>query len=99
MAVLTVIMKRGFEDDRVVVSVDGRIVFDREHVRLRRQIDRCAAFDCEVSPGTVEIEVRVPGRGLAAGRRVRVQDHTTVLASIDDSRLVITERSGVIGDA
>ncbi len=99
MAVLTIIMKRGFEDDRVVVSVDGRVVFDREHVRMRRQIDRCAAFDCEVSPGAVEVDVQVPNRALAAQRRVHVEDHTTVLASIDAGRLEIAERPGMPGDA
>jgi len=99
MAVLTVIMKRGFDDDRVVVSVDGRVVFDREHVRLRRQINRCAAFDCEVAPGAVEVEVQVPDRGLTAHRRVHVADRTTVLASIDESRLEIADHPGVLGDA
>jgi hypothetical protein len=99
MAVLTVIMKRGFEDDRVVVSVDGRVAFDREHVRLRRQIDRAAAFDCEVEPGTVDVAVRVPNRDLSARRRVRVEEHTTVLASIDAGRLELAERQGTAGDA
>jgi hypothetical protein len=99
MAVLTVIMKRGFEDDRVVVSVDGRVAFDREHVRLRRQIDRAAAFDWEVQSGTVEVEVQLPNRGLAARQRVRVEDHTTVLASIDEGRLEIATRPGMVADA
>jgi hypothetical protein len=99
MAVLTVIMKRGFEDDRVVVSVDGQVAFDREHVRLRRQIGRAAAFDYEVHPGTVEVEIQLPERGLAAQRRVRVQDHTTVLASIDEGQLDIAARPGIVGDA
>jgi hypothetical protein len=99
MALLTVIMKHGFEDDHVVVSVDGKVAFDREHVRLRRQIDRAAAFDCEVQPGAVEIEVQLPDRGLAAHRRVQVGDHTTVLASIDQGRLEIAVRPGGVGDA
>ncbi len=99
MAMLTVVMTRGFDDDRVLVSVDGRVVFDREHVRMRRQINRCAAVDSEVSPGAVEVEIRIPGRGLAAHRRVRVRSHTTVLASIDENRLRIVAQSGVVGDA
>lgn len=99
MAVLTVIMTRGFDNDHVVVSVNGCVVFDREHVRLRRQINRCAAFDCQVSPGAVEVEVQVPDRGLTAHRRVHVEDHTTVLASVDASRLEIAARPGVLGDA
>jgi hypothetical protein len=99
MALLTVIMARGFDDDRVVVSVDGRVVFDQEHVRLRHQINRCAAFDCEVLRATVEVEVQVPGRGLATRRRVCVDGHTTVLVSIEGDRLEIVERHGTVGDA
>jgi len=99
MAVLAVIMTRGFDDDRVVVSVDGRVVFDQEHVRLRRQINRCAAVECAVSPGEVDVEVRVPGRGLAGHRRVQVTDSTTVLAAIGDSGLEISDHPGVLGDA
>jgi hypothetical protein len=99
MALLTVIMKRGFDDDRVVVRIDGHVVFDRDHLRVRRQIDRAGAFDHEVPLGRVAVEIDVPRRGLAASRAVEMRGPMTLIVSIVNGRLEIAEQQGPAGDA
>jgi len=67
MAVLSVALEDGFEDDTVVVEVNGRQVFERDGVSTRTQIGLAESFEVTVDEDEAVVEVRVSSRG-ATGR-------------------------------
>ncbi|MBL8877498.1 MAG: hypothetical protein JNG88_00135 [Phycisphaerales bacterium] len=58
MATISVVLKHGFAGENVVVTVDGREVFQRQ-VRTRMQIDRADACEIPVDAGTHRVGVRI----------------------------------------
>ncbi len=48
MADLRIALHDGFEDDTVVVKVNGKEVFKQENIETKRQIGKAASFEVKV---------------------------------------------------
>lgn len=65
MKQLTIDLQDGFEDDTVVIEVDGREVYRKAHVRTRQQIGLADTVVAEVAGPRPRVEVRLLERRLA----------------------------------
>src|SRR3954469_9385078 len=64
MTVLAIALEEGFDDDKIVVEVNDRVVFDEEHLSSRYQgVTRM--FEVPAEGDDARVAVRVPSRGLA----------------------------------
>ena len=63
LVVLSVALEEGFEDDAVVVEVNGRKVFEQDGVSTRTQIGLAVSFEVPIDQPDAVIEVRLPARG------------------------------------
>lgn len=66
MPTLHIELQEGFQDDTVVVRVDGAEVLRKERVKTRLQTGFAAAAGIEVKPGSVAVEVSLPAAARSA---------------------------------
>jgi hypothetical protein len=91
MRTLTIALEDGFVDDRVVVTVDGKVVLDEEHVRTRTQVGLARLVEAQTAAaGESRIEVTLPARGLHATVRTDAGRAPNVRVSIQGDRLAAT---------
>ncbi|MEN8376598.1 MAG: hypothetical protein ABFS34_14215 [Gemmatimonadota bacterium] len=69
---LHVALQDGFDDEPVLVRVDGEEVYRREAVRTDYRISLADSFDHPVPDDSVMLEVTLPRRGLSDSLRVDV---------------------------
>lgn len=69
---LHVALQDGFDDEPVLVRVDGEEAYRVESVRTDYRISFADSFDRRVAAGEVLVEVGLPRRGLSDARRVDV---------------------------
>lgn len=55
----------GFDDDRVILSVGGRPVFEQPHLKTRTQIGLAATHETEIPLGPVVVDLSLPERHLS----------------------------------
>ncbi|WP_114953226.1 hypothetical protein [Sphingosinicella terrae] len=65
MTRLKLALEEGFQDDYVVVLADGRMIAEETDVTTRYQISLARLVEIDLPPGTTEIEIRLPEKGLA----------------------------------
>jgi hypothetical protein len=88
---LTIALEDGFVDDRVVVTVDGKVVLDEEHVRTRTQTGLARLVEAKTAAaGDSRIEVALPARGLHTAVRTDARRAPNVRVSIQGGRLAAT---------
>jgi hypothetical protein len=75
MPVLSIHLQEGFRDDRVIVSVGGRVVFDQA-VTTHLMHGFARSFETPVPRGPIDVEVRVGSNGFANRITVDVLDQT-----------------------
>ena len=86
--VLSVALEEGFDDDVVVVDVNGRKVFEQNNVSTRTQIGLAESFEVQVDQTDVVIEVRVLSRGAAGQTRGTIVDRLHVGVSLQSGDVV-----------
>lgn len=64
--ILSVAFREGFEDDVVLVRVDGAEVFRQEAVTTDTRIGLAASFEVPVGEESMALEVEIPSQGLAS---------------------------------
>lgn len=67
---LQIALQDGFENDTVVIRVDGSEVFRRDGVTTRTQLSLAESIEVEPEQATARVEVRLPDRD--AGETVEV---------------------------
>jgi hypothetical protein len=72
MGHLHIALQEGFEDEAVVIRVNGKEVFNKQGVRTKLQIGRADAVDVEVEDGTATVEILLPTKDLTETVRIRV---------------------------
>jgi hypothetical protein len=88
---LSVALEDGFVDDRVVVTVDGTVVLDAEHVRTRTQTGLARLVQAPAATaGDSRVEVTLPARGLHATVRTDAGRAPNVRVSVQGDRLTAT---------
>jgi hypothetical protein len=71
MPLIHVAIQEGFQNDTLVVQLDGAEVYRRAGLKTRMQIGLADSFDLDAAPGPAELRVEVPTRN--AGVTIRVE--------------------------
>ncbi|WP_222273050.1 hypothetical protein [Modestobacter marinus] len=87
MPILALHLQDGFDDDEVVVSIDGDIFRRLEHVTTRLLLGYAETLDLDVPSPTCRLEVDLPRRGLRAGVDVAAPAH--VGAGVESGHLTL----------
>lgn len=93
MPLLHIALQEGFQDDTVIVRVNGQDVFHKPGVRTKLQIGRATAFDLDVEEGLARIEVIVPEKGLAGTTSVEISRPAYIGISLSAENSVTFQRS------
>ena len=89
MGVLNVALEEGFEQDAVVVVVNGQQVFDSTDVNTRMQIGLADSFEVPIDKDEAILEVTVPSQDGVTGRfQVYVPDRVHVGVSLQAGEIV-----------
>jgi hypothetical protein len=88
MAVLSVALEEGFDDDTVAVEVNGRRVFDRDGVSTRTQIGLAESFEVPVDGERAVVDVQVPSRGAVGRIECPVADRLYISTSLEGDDVV-----------
>lgn len=95
---LTIALQDGFEDDSVVVRVDGRVVIEETGVRTDQRIGLAYAVDVPLPDRAAVIDVHVPTRSLHASHELRPVE-TSVGISLLDNEIAFHPSSTPFGYA
>ena len=88
MGVLSVALEDGFEQDAVVVVVNGQQVFDSSDVSTRMQIGLADSFEVPIEAADAVIEVTVPSQGLTGRFETLVADRMHLGVSLQEGEIV-----------
>jgi sulfur carrier protein ThiS len=86
MQTLNIEFQEGFQDDTVVVRVNGAEILRKDHVKTRLQTGFAAATSAEVTEGHTVIEVALPAAGISGQVEVEVQAPTWVGVNLGTDR-------------
>lgn len=96
MGSIRLMLLEGFQDDEVVVVIDGLEIDRRSAVSSSLLLGMADEVSFVVSAGARELEVSVPTRGLLARARLPEGD-STFLASVESGELVLAQGTGLEG--
>ena len=89
MGVLNVALEEGFEQDAVLVVVNGQQVFDSTDVSTRMQIGLADSFEVPIEEDEAIVEVTVPSQdGLTGRYQIDVPDRVHVGVSLQEGDIV-----------
>ena len=98
MTTLQIDLQEGFEDDHVIITVDDRVVFDKSHVRTRRQISLAEIVSLELEQPAVQVKVSLPQRNLSASIHVPLDAPAHLFANITrDQQQILLQASSEPG--
>jgi hypothetical protein len=80
---LHIALHDGFQGHTVVITVDGREVYNQSSVTTNLAISRADAFDVQVASNTVRIEVSVEPGGRKGSTEVDVTQYPFVAVSLE----------------
>ena len=98
MATLNIALEEGFDNDRVIVSVNGKR-FERSGVSTKLQIGLAEQFETNVSDGTVTIDVDLPERPLHGSYKVDANGTVFVGISAEGQTIHFRHSSQTFGYA
>ena len=87
MSVLHIALQDGFDDDHVLVRVNGREVFARHGVSTRRQIGLAESFEASLEDDVAQLEVGIPARRISGSWEIDAREYPFVGVSINEGRL------------
>jgi hypothetical protein len=82
-------LQDGFDDDEVVVRVEGSEAYHGERVTTRTQISHAADMQLDVPDRQFGLEIDVPTRGVRESVEIDPRTHPNVTISLRDGRLVV----------
>jgi len=86
MATLNIALEEGFDNDRVLVSVNGK-QFERSGVTTKMQIGLAEQFETHVGDGGVTIDVDLPERSLKGSYKLDATDMVYLGISVEEKAL------------
>ena len=91
-------LQDGFEDDEIVLRVDGSEAYRGEGITTRTQISHAADMQLEVPDRPFILEAEVPTRGVREAFDIDPRAHPNVTVSLRDGQLVagFPERIGFV---
>jgi hypothetical protein len=80
---LHIALHDGFKGNAVVITVDGRGVYNKSSVTTDLSLSRADAFDTQVASNTVRIEVSVEPGSHKASAEIDVTQHPFVAVTLE----------------
>jgi hypothetical protein len=96
MATVNIALEEGFDNDRVLVSVNGKH-FERSGVTTKLQTGLAEQFETEVPDGKVTIAVDLPQRSINGNYAVEATETVFVGISADSQTLRFRHASHTFG--
>ena len=87
MATIRIALQDGFEDETVVISVNGKEVFNQANVKTKRQIGKAAACELKLEDGPADVEVSLPLKKLSDHIAVKISGDVYLGISLADGRI------------
>lgn len=87
MPTLRIALQDGFEDDTVVIKVNGDEAFKQENIKTKRQIGKAASFELEVEEGPTSVEVSLPLKNLSETIALKVSGEVYLGISLVRDRI------------
>lgn len=97
MATLNIALEEGFDNDRVLVSVNGTQRFERSGVSTKLQIGLAEQFEVTVPDGRAAIEVALPERSLNGSDQVDAANTVYIGVSAEGGMLRFRHASQTFG--
>lgn len=98
MAVLSIHLQEGFDDDLAVVRVNGAETARRPHLTTQRLLGYAEIVDLQKpAGGDIQLDVSLPDRRLSASATVPGAGDSFVAANVADGRLQLTVRDRPFG--
>jgi hypothetical protein len=94
MISLEIHLQAMFQDDTVVVHVNGNEVFRQEGVTTDTKRMRASRIETHVPPGEVEIRVDVSTRSISGSQDFRIDQPSYVTVNLTDGHLEFREQPG-----
>jgi hypothetical protein len=88
VGVLNIALEEGFEQDAVVVVVNGQEVFDGTDVSTRMQIGLADSFEVPIETDEAIVEVDVPSQGVTGRLETTVADRMHLGVSLQEGEIV-----------
>jgi hypothetical protein len=82
-------LQDGFDDDEVVLRVEGSEAFKGEGITTRTQLSHAADMHLDVPDRPFGLDVDVPTRGVRETVQIDPQTNPNVTVSLRDGRLVV----------
>jgi hypothetical protein len=93
MAVLSIHLQEGFDDDLAIVRVNGAETARRSHLTTKRLLGYAEIVDLpKPAGGDIQLELSLPDRRLSASATVPGAGDSFVAANVADGRLRLTVR-------
>ena len=86
MTLVHVAFQEGFENDAVVLRLNGAEVFRQAGLTTKNQIGYADSFETDVPPGPVRLEVDIASRGTNGSQMLHANGPTYVGVSLDRER-------------
>ena len=87
MVLLTIDFQEGFQNDTVVVSIDGEQALRKDDMHTQMLLGVAESVEIEVLPGRRTIDIAVPTRGLAHQVDLELMSNAYLGVSIVDGEL------------
>lgn len=88
MQTLKIELQEGFQDDAIVIRVNGSEVMQQDHVKTRTQIGFAAATTATVPAGKATLDVALPAAGISGTFEADIQAPTWIGISLDGARVL-----------
>ena len=94
MAKLSIDFQDGFADDTVVLHVEGKEHFRKQHISSKPVIGWADSFQTEVSSGHVNIQVAIPTQEIAVTIPLDIRRDTHLGLSVVNGKLehIVSDR-------
>ena len=93
MAVLSIHLQEGFEDDLVIVRLNGAEAARRSHLTTQRLLGYAGIIDLpKPAGGDIQLDLSLPDRRLSASATVPGAGDSFVAANVTDGRLQLAVR-------
>jgi hypothetical protein len=87
LSLLHIAFQDGFEDDLVIVQIDGREVFQKEGIKTNLLIGYADSVEVQVPEGSLEVKLLLPSKNLTEIIELKVSEDVYLGLSIRNRKV------------
>ena len=87
MQLLHIAFQEGFDDDAVIVRINGKEMFRKDNLKTRSQIGYAGSFETNSHEGPVTIDILLPIKNLSQTVQLQLTAATYVGVSIQQGKI------------